>query len=84
MNAHWPADKVPGAKPSWHEYRERWDRFSKTELGQLYIAYNNACIAYWRVDADDNISPKRLGELDAACKTAARALTDKLMELTDA
>lgn len=65
----------------WRAWRERHDAFAKTELGRLFIAYNNACIAYWRVDADDNVGPKRLGELDAACKAAEKALKDKLMEL---
>jgi hypothetical protein len=66
---------------AWHAYRERWERFSKTELGRLYLDYNNACIAYWRVDADEEISPRRLAALDMALKTAARALSEKLMEL---
>lgn len=57
----------------WQAYRERWELFSKTELGRLYLDYNYACIAYWRLDTDD--------ALKAACKAAARALSDKLMEL---
>jgi hypothetical protein len=65
----------------WHAYRMRWSQFAETELGKLYLAYNSACIAYWRMDLSETISNKRLMELDAACKAAARALTDKLMEL---
>ena len=61
----------------------RWSQFAETELGKLYLAYNSACIAYWRHDQDDDISPKRLGALDAACKAAARALRNRLMELAD-
>lgn len=65
----------------WFVYRERWDRFAKTPLGRCYLDYNNACIAYWRHDQDEHISTRRLNELDAAFKAAARALSDKLMEL---
>jgi hypothetical protein len=66
----------------WHAYRERWERFSKTELGRLYLDYNDACIAYWRHDCGRaDFSPKRLDALDAACKAAARALSDRLMAL---
>ena len=59
----------------WQAYRERWERFSKTELGRLYIDYSEACIAYCQPDADNLVA------LGAACKAAARALSDKLMEL---
>ena len=65
----------------WHAYRMRWSQFAETELGKLYLAYNNACIAYWRHDQDEQISTRRLDELGAAFKAAARALSDKLMEL---
>lgn len=65
----------------WYALRKRFEAFRATELGQLYWAYNNAVIAYWRRDADDSVSFKRLGELDEACRAATNAFVAKLMEL---
>jgi hypothetical protein len=65
----------------WHAKRERYERFSQTELGKLYRAYDRATIDYWKNDANDNISNKRLKELDQIAREATNAFVAKLMEL---
>lgn len=65
----------------WYAKRQRFETFRATELGRLYWAYDKAMIAYWRRDGDDNVSNKRLKELDEACRTATNAFVAKLMEL---
>lgn len=61
--------------------RVRYERFMATELGQLYRAYDRATIAYWRMDASETVSDKRLRELDEAARAASNAFVAKLMEL---
>lgn len=63
--------------------RARADAFRATELGKLFWAHHNALIAYWRNDANENISDKRLRELDEASRKADRALLDRLMEIAN-
>ena len=65
----------------WHAKRERYERFSQTELGKLYRAYDHAVIAYWRMDLSETISNKRMKELDDACRATTNAFVAKLMEL---
>jgi hypothetical protein len=65
----------------WRAARARYERFMATELGKLYRAYDKATIDYWRRDADDNISFKRLEELDGKAREATNAFVSKLMEL---
>jgi hypothetical protein len=65
----------------WRAMRARYERFMATELGQLYRAYDKAVIEYWRRDADDSVSDKRLKELDQAAREATNAFVAKLMEL---
>jgi hypothetical protein len=70
------------ADDDWHAQRERYERFSQTELGKLYRAYDRAVIAYWRLDAvPEHVSIKRMQELDQACREATNAFVAKLMEL---
>jgi hypothetical protein len=61
--------------------RGRFARFAQTELGKLYCAYNGALIAYWRLDGDERVSDRRLGELDARAVAARAAFLEKLMEV---
>jgi hypothetical protein len=65
----------------WREMRARYERFMATELGRLYRAYDQATINYWRRDADDSVSNKRLKELDQIAREATNAFVAKLMEL---
>jgi TfoX/Sxy family transcriptional regulator of competence genes len=67
----------------WHALRARYQRFQATELGQLYVAYDRATIAYWRLDASETVSNKRLRELDEAARKASNAFVAKLMELAN-
>jgi hypothetical protein len=71
------------ADDEWHAQRERYERFSQTELGKLYRTYDRAVIAYWRLDAADpeHVSIKRMKELDQTCREATNAFVAKLMEL---
>jgi hypothetical protein len=66
----------------WEERRKRFNAFMATELGQLYHRYERALIAYWRVDASDDIGGKQLMELDKISKDTTHAFITKLMELT--
>ena len=61
--------------------RKRYDAFMQTELGKLHRAYEQALINYWRVDADEDVSGRRLIELDTISKEATHAYVTKLMEL---
>lgn len=65
----------------WHAMRARYERFQATELGALFVAYDRATIAYWRMDASDTVSDRRLRELDEAARKASNAFVAKLMEL---
>jgi hypothetical protein len=67
----------------WLALRKRFDAFVATDLGKLYRAYDRAMIAYWRLDAADpeDVSIKRMKELDEACRAATNAFVGKLMEL---
>lgn len=65
----------------WHALRIRYERFLGTELGQLFRAYDHATIKYWQNDARENISDKRLAELDQLARNASNAFVAKLMEL---
>jgi hypothetical protein len=65
----------------WRVMRARSERFLATELGQLYHAYDQATFNYWRRDADDSVSNKRLKELDQIACEATNAFVAKLMEL---
>jgi hypothetical protein len=65
----------------WRAMRARYERFRATELGKLYTAYDHATIAYWRMDANETVSDKRLRELDEAARAASNAFVAKLMEL---
>lgn len=65
----------------WRALRARYERFRATELGQLYTAYDRATIAYWRMDASETVSGKRLRELDDAARAATNVFVAKLMEL---
>ncbi len=65
----------------WIAVHERHKKFLETELGLLYHQYTNALIDYWRQDANDDVSNKRLMELDARAKLAEKLFKDKLMEL---
>lgn len=61
--------------------RERYERFMQTELGQLFRAYDNATINYWKRDADERISFHRLEELNDKARAATNVFVAKLMEL---
>jgi hypothetical protein len=65
----------------WRARRARYERFIATDLGKLYRAYDHAVIEYWRRDADDSVSDKRLKELDQLAREATNAFVAKLMEL---
>jgi hypothetical protein len=65
----------------WRAERERYERFSQTELGKLYRAYRRATIDYWKNDANDAISNKRLNELDRIAREATDAFVAELMEI---
>jgi hypothetical protein len=65
----------------WRAMRARYERFMATDLGKLYRAYDQATVEYWRRDANDNVSDKRLKELDARCREATNVFVAKLMEL---
>jgi hypothetical protein len=65
----------------WRAIRARYARFIATDLGKLYRAYDQATINYWRRDADDSVSDKRLKELDQLAREATNAFVAKLMEL---
>jgi hypothetical protein len=65
----------------WRAQRERYEAFMATDLGKLYRAHDHALIDYWRRDADDSVSDRRLKELDAICREATNAFVAKLMEI---
>ena len=65
----------------WHERRKRFNALMATELGQLYRRYENDLIAYWKVDASEDIGGFQLMELDKATKDSTHAFVTKLMEL---
>lgn len=67
---------------NWRAMRARYERFMATELGQLFRAYDQATIAYWRMDASETVSDKRLRELDETARAASNAFVAKLMEIT--
>lgn len=64
-----------------HAKRERYERFSQTELGKLYRAYDKATIDYWRKDGVENYPIKRLSELNEKAREATNAFVARLMEL---
>ena len=68
-------------KDQWRALRARYERFSQTEIGKLYRAYDHATIEYWRRDADEHVSDKRLKELDQIAREATNAFVAKLMEI---
>lgn len=63
------------------EQRERDRRFLKTELGRLFLDYENAIIKYWKEDNNDRISDAKLKDLDQRSREATKAFKDKLMEI---
>jgi hypothetical protein len=65
----------------WRANRARYEAFMATDLGQLYRAYDSATIKYWQADGKENISQKRLDELDQKAREATNAFVAKLMEL---
>jgi hypothetical protein len=66
----------------WHALRKRVAKFmEETELGKLYRTYDNATIAYWRNDANEDISPAKLKALEERMREATNAFVAKLMEL---
>lgn len=65
----------------WRAKRKRYEAFLATDLGKLYRAYDHALIDYWRRDADDRVSGKRLKELDEICRERTAAFVAKLMEI---
>lgn len=67
----------------WDALRARYVRFQATELGQLFVAYDRATIAYWRMDSSETVSDARLKALDEAARTASNAFVARLMELAD-
>jgi hypothetical protein len=69
------------ARDDWRAMRARYEKFSQTELGQLYRAYDKATINYWRHDGDERFSERRLAELDEIAREAKIAFVAKLMEL---
>ena len=58
---------------------EEWNKFYNTELGKSFAKYESATISYWRVDADENISMKKLNELDNKMKEARKNFLKLLM-----
>lgn len=66
---------------SWRAARERYERFSQTELGKLYRAYDKATIDYWCKDGVEDFPIKRLKELDQVAREATNAFIAKLMEI---
>jgi hypothetical protein len=65
----------------WRALRQRYEAFMATDLGKLYRAYDHALIEYWRRDADDSVSDRRLKELDEICRETTNAFVAKLMEI---
>ena len=65
-------------KDQWRALRARYERFSQTEIGKLYRAYDHATIDYWR---HEHVSDKRLKELDQIAREATNAFVAKLMEI---
>jgi hypothetical protein len=65
----------------WRAMRERYEKFSQTELGKLYRAYDKATIDYWRHDGDEHFSERRLRELDQIAREATNLFVAKLMEI---
>jgi len=63
--------------------RVRDQAFRKTELGQLFYAFENATISYWRNDANEHISDKKLRDLDDAARTVRGKLVEKLWEIVN-
>jgi hypothetical protein len=62
----------------WRASRARYERFMATELGQLYRAYDQATIEYWR-RPDSSQRP----ELEQIAREATNAFVAKLMELAN-
>ena len=65
----------------WHERRKRFNALMATEVGQLYREYENALIAYWKVDANEDIGGVKLMNLDQVSKETTHKFVTKLMEL---
>ena len=63
--------------------RKRDKAFRETDLGKLFYAFENAMIAYWREDANDRCSDKRLLQLDNKARATRRPLIEKLLEITN-
>jgi hypothetical protein len=62
---------------------ERIERFSKTELGELFFAYHNAAVSYWQNDQSKTVSDVQLRALNRNARKTGRAFIDKLMELAN-
>jgi hypothetical protein len=63
----------------WHVRRKRYDAFKTTELGKLFLTYENALVAYWQT-GDDEVSTEELMKADRTAKDATHAFVTKLME----
>lgn len=65
----------------WIKECNRYDKFLKTELGQLYNNALRKTERYWSEDKNEFLSEKKLSILDQDCRDAQKALMEKLMEL---
>ena len=58
--------------------RKRYDAFLATELGKLFIAHEDALVAYWQGDAAKD---EQMMALDKTARETTHAFVTKLMEL---
>lgn len=58
--------------------RKRYDALLATELGKLFIAHEDALVAYWQADAAQD---EQIMALDKRARETTHVFVTKLMEL---
>lgn len=60
-----------------HQANQR--KFRESEIGKLFNAYHHALINYWNQDGNDNVSDRRLRELDDKARKTEEEFVGRLM-----
>jgi hypothetical protein len=63
------------------ERRAKYMAFTETPIGKAFVKFDHAVINYWRHDADDSISDKRMLKLSEEEGAARKEFLDLLMEI---
>ena len=53
-------------------YQRAWKEFAETPVGKAFVKFESATVRYWQADGNENLSTKRLRELDEAMRTARK------------